>query len=77
MSTIRMHAMIRRLNIDAPRFAFSDFGKLRAATQTCLACRETAECVDWLNLGEDTDKPTFCPNLRLFEDFLAADRSVR
>lgn len=77
MSTIRMRAMIRRLNVDAPKFAFSDFGTVHAATQTCLACKETAECVDWLNLAEDADKPSFCPNLQLFEHFLAADRLMR
>ena len=69
MSTIRMRAMIRRLNVDSPRFEFSDFGNVYAAKQACLACKETAECVEWLNMAEDSDKPTFCPNLKLFEHF--------
>jgi hypothetical protein len=77
MSSIRMRAMIRRLNVDAPKLAFSDLGNVHAATRTCLACKETAECVDWLNLAEDTDRPTFCPNLRLFQQFLATPRGPR
>ena len=71
MSTIRMRAMIRRLNVDEPKYASAPFGLDFTATQVCRACQNKADCVSWLDDEANNERPTFCPNLKRFEPYIA------
>lgn len=63
----RMREMIERLNVDTAKLARLGDVHSQART-TCLSCRNTAECLTWLDAAEhDAAPPTFCPNLMLFE----------
>jgi hypothetical protein len=61
-----MREMIERLNVDTAKLArLSDVHS--EARATCLCCRNTTECLTWLDAAEpNPEPPTFCPNLLLF-----------
>lgn len=71
MSTPRMRAMVKRLNVDWSKFAFANVGLVFAATRTCHECKHKAECAQWLDDAASAERPTFCPNLDRFEPFMA------
>jgi hypothetical protein len=67
----RMRAMIRRLDVDILELAYAGLGGVRAkARKTCLSCENATECARWLDVAlQAGERPTFCPNLPLFERF--------
>ena len=69
MSTIRMQAMLKRLQVDTLELAYSGLGAAyHKARETCRRCANAECCVLWL-ADEDETRPDFCPNLDLFERF--------
>ena len=72
----RMQEIIRRLDVDAPALARLRQGDAYAeAFNSCLACGTSDKCLRWLDQAQPTNqRPSFCPNLSLFES-LKRDRS--
>lgn len=72
MVTIRMRAMLKRLNVDTLELAYAKLGAIYTrADAECRTCEHKKTCVLWLD-EEFTERPTFCPNLETFERFLQA-----
>jgi hypothetical protein len=67
----RMRKMIERLDVDILELAYAGLGGVRAkASRTCSACENATECARWLDVAlHSAERPTFCPNLPLFERF--------
>jgi hypothetical protein len=66
---VRMHEMMRRLDVDPARLARRRGGDAYAeARARCLACKASDVCLRWLDAPSTGGKrPEFCPNLALFE----------
>lgn len=74
MTTIRMRAMLQRLNVDTLELAYAKLGAVyHQARENCRNCEHTEACVFWLD-EEAAERPTFCPNLETFERFLEEAR---
>ncbi len=65
---IRMHEMMRRLDVDPGRFIRLRGGEVYAeARARCLACNTIGDCLRWLDgYAMEGESPDFCPNLRTF-----------
>jgi hypothetical protein len=65
---VRMHDMMRRLDVDAAKLARlrsgDAYGEARAG---CLSCRAAEVCLRWLDAPAGEGRPEFCPNLAVFE----------
>jgi hypothetical protein len=70
---VRMHEMMRRLDVDPARLARLRGGDAYAeACARCLSCRASESCLLWLDNPAHSStsagrRPEFCPNLALFE----------
>jgi hypothetical protein len=67
----RMHEVMDRLDVDVAALARARKGELYAEARTrCLTCGTSDKCLRWLD-GEaaSRERPAFCPNLRLFEQY--------
>jgi hypothetical protein len=66
---LRMHEMMRRLDVDPAKLARLRGGDAYAnARATCLSCRASERCLFWLDTTAQAEgRPVFCPNLALFE----------
>ena len=65
---VRMHEMMRRLDVDAARLARLHGGDAYAeARARCLSCKASGVCLGWLDADSSGGRPEFCPNLTLFE----------
>lgn len=66
---VRMHQMMQRLNIDAPRFGVLQFGNTYGESRArCLNCQSVGECLAWLDATPPKrETPGFCPNTSFFE----------
>jgi Family of unknown function (DUF6455) len=67
----RMHEVMERLNVDGAALARAGQGQAYADARTlCLTCGTSDKCLRWLDRrSAQTEAPTFCPNLRLFEAY--------
>ena len=65
----QMRAMTQRLDIDMQKLAFARQGSVYLeARQKCAHCQTAAECSLWLDPKmHRSERPSFCPNLELFE----------
>ena len=69
----RMRQMVRRLDVEILELAYADLGATYTkAGDICLNCKSVTECLRWLDAAE-TARPSFCPNLELFERFRATE----
>jgi hypothetical protein len=68
---LRMHDMMRRLNVDAAALARLRQGNAYAeAHRRCLSCGTSDKCLRWLDEPPQPGRtPDFCPNLSLFDAF--------
>jgi Family of unknown function (DUF6455) len=66
---VRMHEMMRQLDVDPGKLARLRGGDAYAeARASCLACGAGDVCLRWLDAPSTGGKrPEFCPNLALFE----------
>jgi uncharacterized protein DUF6455 len=66
---LRMHEMMRRLEVDPAKLARLRGGDAYAdASAMCLSCRASERCLRWLdNPTQASKRPEFCPNLKVFE----------
>ena len=66
---VRMHEMMRRLDVDPAKLARLRGGDAYAeARARCLSCRASDVCLRWLDApSTGAKRPGFCPNLALFE----------
>lgn len=66
---VRMHDMMRRLDVDAAKFVRLENGDAYAqARKRCLTCGTCDLCLRWLDgHGRQGRLPEFCPNLRTFQ----------
>jgi hypothetical protein len=66
---VRMHEMMRRLDVDPARLARLRRGDTYAeARARCLSCAAGEACLRWLGVPSISGgRPEFCPNLALFE----------
>jgi hypothetical protein len=66
---VRMHEMMRRLDVDPAKLARLHCGDAYAeAHARCLSCSASDKCLHWLDDPAEAEKrPEFCPNLALFE----------
>jgi len=67
----RMHDLMDRLNVDRAALVRARQGQDYAEARTrCLTCGTSDKCLRWLDQQPPSgDRPTFCPNLRLFEHY--------
>lgn len=74
---LRMHGMMRRLDVDPLKLARLRRGDAYAeARARCLGCAASERCLLWLDNPAQADgRPEFCPNLALFES-CRRDRSA-
>ena len=65
----RMHEMMDRLDVDAATLARLRQGDAYAEARTrCLSCGTSDRCLRWLDEPHPSaQRPTFCPNLTLFD----------
>ena len=65
----RMHEVMERLNVDGAALARVRQGQAYAeARSRCLSCGMSDKCLRWLDSPEQARvRPTFCPNLSVFE----------
>jgi hypothetical protein len=65
----RMKEMIDRLDVDPLKLACLREGESYVqARLKCLDCSNADQCFQWLETSApDVERPTFCPNLSLFE----------
>lgn len=65
----RMGDMINRLDVDTLKLVCLRHGAAYVEARTnCFDCANTASCLQWLDASTaDAERPTFCPNLPLFE----------
>ena len=79
--SVRMHQVMRRLDVDTVQFVRRDGGEAYArARKTCLSCSTCDLCLRWLDGASRQDRlPDFCPNLGVFLKCqrASADPSVR
>ena len=66
---LRMHEMMRRLEVDPAKLARLRGGDAYAdARAMCLSCGASERCLRWLdNPTQASKRPDFCPNLAVFE----------
>ena len=66
---VRMHEMMRRLDVDPAKLARLRRGDAYAEARVrCLSCKASDVCLRWLDVPSTGGKrPQFCPNLALFE----------
>ncbi len=66
---LRMHEMMRRLDVDPVKLARLRGGDAYAqARARCLSCKASDRCLFWLDdPAQAGRRPAFCPNLALFE----------
>ena len=66
---VRMHEMMRRLDVDALKLVRLRNGEVYArARRNCLSCSTCDLCLRWLDGVTRQDRqPEFCPNLRAFQ----------
>lgn len=69
---VRMHEMMRRLDVDTLKFVRLKNGEAYAqARHNCLSCGTCDMCLRWLDGHSRQDRqPEFCPNLRAFQTCL-------
>lgn len=73
MTTIRMRAMLKRLDVDTLELAYAKLGAVYAgAREQCRQCSSKQTCTLWLD-EEAGERPDFCPNLETFARFLMPD----
>ncbi len=65
---VRMHQMMRRLDVDPGVLIRLRRGDAYAeARARCLACTTIGDCLRWLDgYALEVEGPDFCPNLQLF-----------
>jgi Family of unknown function (DUF6455) len=64
----RLNDMIDRLDVDPLKLVRLRKGEgYREARDTCLRCHQAHTCVSWVELAPQHARPSFCPNLALFE----------
>ena len=65
---VRMHQMMRRLDVDPGALIRLRRGEAYAeARARCLSCATIGDCLRWLDgYALEDEGPDFCPNLRLF-----------
>ncbi len=65
---VRMHQMMRRLDVDPAALIRLRRGEAYAqARANCLSCTTTGDCLRWLDgYALEGEGPHFCPNLPLF-----------
>ena len=65
----RMTVVMDKLGVDALTLARRDGGCAYAlARTTCLQCPYAQDCLNWLDADPpSSERPVFCPNLKLFE----------
>lgn len=65
---VRMHEMMRRLDVDVAKFVRLENGDAYAqARKRCLACGTCGLCLRWLDVPDRQERlPEFCPNLQPF-----------
>ena len=64
-----MGAMLKRRHVDLENLvgAGSDM-QMGAAIRSCMACRSSGECQNWLESDDGTESD-FCPNARFFDQY--------
>jgi hypothetical protein len=66
----RMHEIMERLQVDVLALARLEEGRVYAqARARCISCGTADRCLRWLDGNPTADRPVFCPNLRLFEQY--------
>jgi Family of unknown function (DUF6455) len=67
---VRMHQMMRRLDVDPGALIRLRRGDAYAeARANCFACTTICDCLRWLDgYAPEGESPDFCPNLQLFRD---------
>jgi len=65
----RMGEMVQRLDVDTFVLAYLREGdSYEEARMACFDCSNTTQCLKWLSGSAlNSEPPTFCPNLSLFE----------
>jgi hypothetical protein len=65
----RMHEMMKRLDVDPSLLLRCRLGDAYSeARSRCFFCGTSDKCLRWLDQSTPaSEKPTFCPNLSLFE----------
>jgi hypothetical protein len=73
----RMREMIDRLDVDTIKLAcLGEGASYVQARLKCLDCSNTERCFQWLETSPpNAERPTFCPNLSLFESCKRGDEA--
>ncbi len=67
----RIHEVMERLDVDGAALARLHQGQAYAeARARCVTCGTSDGCLRWLDSRpSSSERPEFCPNLRLFEEY--------